>query len=340
MTEKPNQSIENLITFAPSEFIGDHRLFSQALEYQMELNNSSFKDYMSARRKAGEYVQKLDRIVIQDRLLHEPATIKGGGLIVPFVETNTQTGTQSIGPGSIKIDSDNPVDSQAWSGQFMGFTAYIKPEEYSDTFQAHIAYQVSFAYINSPSFNGTLMVYGDVSESSLEFMKDKTKKDASEASSRLLSIDDEHTVSVVSKIDELMIGDERYNRNNLRRVSRLFRRHIDNNPHVSEQHFDALLDLIGARLELYEGRLFEISADYSSQLRSDQTYYIGHAIDGQVAIKALSLSPHFWRDDSGWKFNQNKMSPCIVIEQRVEDGQNILVNIPLERISKLLPAQT
>lgn len=324
-----------------SELIEDRGLFTDALSCQDELDTLEFDSYRNALRAASEYVAELDIIAHRSDAMYQEVTIHGENIVVPQPTIDITTGAMSINSVRMIRSEDNPFTEPSLRGDFYGFSAYAAPlNDDGSRFRAVIGYRVSVGgYFEVPNFCGTLTAYSAVDSSTLEFTQDRTYKNITEAMEILTTIEDASTASVVSTVDKLLCAENRFEQSHLRKVARLIRRHMTKSDQpIDGHHKDALLDLVKARLGLYDNQPFAVDAESSIESTALHKYgLVTEDIDIHTYIKDVTFAPYYWEEDGNYVVETTHSALSIIVEHQVEGEESSLLSIPFERIRSLQP---
>lgn len=309
----------------------------------MELNQQRFSSYQEACQAARFYATELDRVVADSEIAGQMVTITGEGIVMPTLVHDANLGSVDISTNEIKSSDDDPLAEQSVSGEFFGFTSYGMPMNDEKTvYRAVIGYQVAvITKLNLPNFNGTLMAYGPIDSSTYEFLEDRKIKDAAEAIETLTNIDDPSTADIIQQIDDLLSKQARFEQKNLHQVARLIRQQLgEDNQYLTDQHRNALLDLVKARLGLYSSEFFIIDAISSIETTVYQSKYNIHgAGDGRVIVKGVTFAPYYWKNRDDWTVRPDQQALSIIIERSDHNNKPTLTSVPFEKIRALWPVR-
>lgn len=321
--------------------IEDDEVFTWALKCQMELIGQRFSSYPEARDAANVYTTELDKLAFEHNVNSKTATLTGEGLVMPSLILDSSLGSVDVSSALIKRTTSEPLPEPSVSGTFFGFTPYGMPlDDEKTAFRAVIGYQVAvITNLNLPNFCGSLVAYGPIESSTCEFLDDRKLKDAAVAIETLTSIDDESTAVIIHKIDELLSSKDCFSQKKLRTMARLIRKYLsEDNQHFEERHKDALLDLVKARLGLYDSEYFMLNTLSSIETTVYQSNYIvGGGGEGRVNIKDVTFAPYYWKNGDDVTVRPDQLALSIIIERTDENNNPKLTNVLIEKIRVLHP---
>lgn len=322
-------------------FIEEDEVFTWALKCQMELIGQHFSSYPEARDAAEVYTAELDKLAFEHSVNGKTATLTGEGLVMPSLVLDSSLGSVDVSSEPIKRTTSEPLSEPSVSGTFFGFTPYGMPlDDEKTAFRAVIGYQVAvITNLNLPNFCGALVAYGPIESSTCEFLDDRKLKDAAVAIETLTSIDDESTAVIIHKIDALLSSKECFSQKNLRTMARLIREYLsEDNQHFEERHKDALLDLVKARLGLYDSEFFILNTLSSIETTVYQSNYIvTSGGEGRVSIKDVTFAPYYWKKGDNVTVRPDQLALSIIIELPDENNNPKLTNVLIEKIRVLHP---
>lgn len=325
------------------ELLVEHPVFFHAHEFQRELEKLGPLEAKDALRVANQLADKLNLVSLMDEVFGKPVRMAGEKIVVPMPLPDYRIGAADIIADTLTRNDAFDFSELAVNGNFFGFTPFILPtDDTKSLYYAHLGYQVAISEtIHLPTFYGTLLAYSGISDASLEFVEDKQKKDVKQATSVLETVEHEPSLEVITEINSLLLGKDRYHYENLHKISQLIRRRLGNkNPHITDQHRDALLDLVRARLDLYSEELFYIHAVSTIEKTTNELkYIIRPRTEVVLPIKALTYAPYYWNFQDKWQIQEDQYTLSVVVEMLDHDNESKrLINVPFEKLYELRPA--
>lgn len=318
--------------------IEDNRLFLEALEYQMKLDETGpYGSYQEACAAASQCANDLNRKVIKSKIINQMVTMNGENLVAPRLMLDVNLGAVDIMTGRVQADGNNPTQEQSIHGAFAGFAPNGSPiGSNSKTFRALLGYSIAVtSKIHTTNFVGNCLAYGDLS-SELVFLEDRKAKDTDRAVGILSDVTDRTTVATLQNIDDLLNSKDRFNQITLREMARLVREDLgDDNQHIDWFQKDAVLELVKAKLGLYSGRHFLVDASSSIQTTTyDSDYTVRTFVEPEImAIKDVMFAPYYIED--GKDIESDKAAVAIMVERADENSNPQLVCVLLENIKTL-----
>ena len=329
------EHIERMPRGEEAEFLKDRAIFTLALGRQAELDTQAFDNYEQAQWAAKIAAEEFDSRLHKDTLRNEVVTLRGDEVFMP-VATAEPSGSVSLQTDSL---SKSALSAPPRVGHFNGFTSFATSHDRGRHYRAVLGYQIDVGWAETPSFSGSLMAYGPVDSSVLEFLKDRQAIDTIEAKSRLLGVEEGESLdNLVNTIDKILSGKDCYNARDIHLVARLIRVHLKRYVKPLEgETKDALLDLVKSKFGLYDDLQFTLEADYTATTRQPATRYNDRGnLAVTLPILGVTFTPYYWIE-GGQRYVDSKQDEVSLVVVGGPDNNPQLCTVPFELIRSLEP---
>jgi hypothetical protein len=329
------EHIERMPHGEETEFLKDRKLFALALDRQRELDTRLFVSYEHAQWAAKMIADELNGIFYKDTLSNEVVVLKGDDIFMPIAQAEPS--------GFVGLQTDKPPENTfvtpPRTGHLHGFTSFVKSQEQGEHYRPVLGYQVDVGWAEIPSFSGSLMAYGPVDSSELEFIKDRKTKDTYEAKSRLLGVGGPSLDKLVFTIDDILSGKKSYEANDLQLIARLLRINLSARANLLEQETkDALLDLVKSKLGLYDDLLFRLEADDVTTTKQPPSSYNNRGnLAVTLPVLGVTFTPYYWLEGDQRHVDSEQDELSLIVLLAGPDKTRQLSSIPFESIHKLEP---
>lgn len=329
------EHIERMPHGEETEFLKDRTIFALALDRQMELDTRVFDNYEHAQWAAKVAADELNDRFYKDTLSNEVVALKGDDIFMPIARAEPS--------GFVGLQTDNLPENELAAplrvGHLHGFTSFVKSQDQERRYRAILGYQVDVGWAEIPSFSGSLMAYGPIDSSELEFLKDRKAQDTTEAKSRLLGVAGPSLDKLVFTIDDILSGKKSYEAKDLQLVARLIRVNMSERARpLDEETKDALLDLIKSKLGLYDDLPFTLEADETATTRQPATSYNDRGdLAVTLPILGVTFTPYYWLEGDQRHVDSEQDEVSLIVLLGSSDTNPQLSSIPFELIHKLEP---
>lgn len=325
---------EEIEPYDKTDRLGDREVFKYAQERQKALNAIRFPSIDEAREAAHYETIELDQEAYENEVMGEVVTLRGDGIVVPSPRVDSNNGSFRVLNTQLVRTDETLLSPPYITGTFYGFTPLTVPVKGSREHRAIIGHQVALSKVSQPNIYGTLMAYGPVQSTELDFLEDRIATDTQQAIDTLRSVEDEKTAVLINTLDDLMGQDGRFDRQNLHVVGRLIRVHLRRQTEPTSDNLkDMILDLVKSKLGLYSDQPFRLVTDNPVETSSGQSLPVGKAINSTLTILGITFTPHYWWQDGEWQVDSDQDALSLVV---LNKGQ--MVSVPFEQITTLQPA--
>ncbi|AKM79944.1 TPA: hypothetical protein DDX46_01290 [Candidatus Saccharibacteria bacterium] len=319
-------------------FLDQNAVFQLARDYQDQLNDSFFGTYGEASTTAQEYIQQLDKIASVNEIIGKKAALSSQVIYTPGLHlTDMATGHLEISTEQFPFDEADPLSTPRVLGGFQGFSSrvYEKSSLSEDIkeFQPVIEYQIEIGHFSSPQFHGSLCYSSPIDGASLEFQEDTSRRLVDSSLSTLSALASETAAIHTYNIQQLLEDSNRTS-DDIKTAAKIAQELIQN-PEITAQHKDAILDLFTAHLGVTYEKTFTVNVEDGLMRQPGEDPYSVVLLEptSEITVSGIAFAPRYNRSKStkdGWKIKQDTETLCLAVINEYE-GADCILYLPLEK---------